>query len=75
MGRRESGRACSGQMRGIAVRACCAMWVRVYVTMDSWKSREAYEKFREKFAAEYEELHRKCEGMTVRERNLGAHES
>jgi hypothetical protein len=49
--------------------------VRVYVTMDSWKSREAYEKFREKFAAEYEELHRKCEGMTVRERNLGAHES
>jgi heme-degrading monooxygenase HmoA len=48
---------------------------RVYVTMDTWESREAYEEFREKLAAEYEELDRKCEGMTVREKSLGAQET
>lgn len=48
---------------------------RVYVTMDSWESRAAYEEFRQKFAAEYDEFDRKCEGMTVREKNLGAHEA
>ena len=46
---------------------------RVYVTMDSWESRAAYEEFREKFAAEYERLDAKCEGMTTRERNLIKH--
>ncbi len=44
---------------------------RVYVTMDSWESKTAYEEFREKFAAEYETLDRKCAGMTVREKHLG----
>jgi len=34
---------------------------RVCVTMDEWESRTAYEEFRETFAAEYEELDRKCE--------------
>jgi heme-degrading monooxygenase HmoA len=48
---------------------------RVYVTMDTWESREAYEEFREKLAAEYEELDRKCEEMTVREKSLGAQET
>ncbi len=43
----------------------------VYVTMDSWESRSAYEEFREKFAAEYKELDGKCEAMTVSERHLG----
>ena len=48
---------------------------RWYVTMDSWESRTAYEEFRGKFAAEYEELELTCEGMTVREKNLGANET
>jgi len=42
---------------------------RVYVTMDCWESRGAYEEFREKFAAEYEELDRQHEGMTVSEKH------
>jgi hypothetical protein len=45
--------------------------VRVYVTVDWWESRAAYEEFREKFAAGYEELDRKCEALTERERHLG----
>jgi len=44
---------------------------RIYVTIDSWESRAAYEEFRQNFAAEYEELDRKCEGMTVSEKRLG----
>ena len=44
---------------------------RVYVTMDSWESRAAYEEFRGKFAAEYEELDRECEGMKQAEKQLG----
>ena len=48
---------------------------RVYVTMDSWESRAAYEEFREKFAKEYGELDRECEGLTVIEKQLGEYES
>jgi heme-degrading monooxygenase HmoA len=48
---------------------------RVYVTMDSWESREAYEEFRGKFAAEYEKLDEECEGMTVKERRFGEYGS
>jgi len=44
---------------------------RVYVTVDSWESRAAYEEFREKFAAAYAKLDRECEGMTVWEMHLG----
>jgi heme-degrading monooxygenase HmoA len=44
---------------------------RVYVTMDEWESRAAYEEFRERFAKEYEELDRKCEGMTGDEKHFG----
>jgi heme-degrading monooxygenase HmoA len=47
---------------------------RVYVTMDSWESRTAYDEFREKFAAEYEELDRESEALTERERHLGEYE-
>jgi heme-degrading monooxygenase HmoA len=47
---------------------------RVYVTMDTWESRAAYEEFREKFAAEYEELDRKCEGLTKKEKQVGYYE-
>ena len=47
---------------------------RVYVTMDEWDSHAAYEEFREKFAAEYAELDRECEGLTVDERTLAEFE-
>ncbi|HXT27373.1 MAG TPA: hypothetical protein VN749_21335 [Candidatus Eisenbacteria bacterium] len=40
---------------------------RVYVTMDCWESHQAYEEFREKFAAEYAEIDRKCVGLTEAE--------
>jgi len=40
----------------------------VYVTMDCWESRQAYEEFREKWAAEYAEIDARCGGMTVEER-------
>jgi heme-degrading monooxygenase HmoA len=43
---------------------------RLYVTMDSWESRAAYEEFREKFAAEYAELDRKYQEITAREKHL-----
>jgi len=42
--------------------------------MDSWESRAAYEEFREKLAAEYEELDAKCDEFTVNERIIGEHE-
>jgi heme-degrading monooxygenase HmoA len=48
---------------------------RVYVTLDRWESRAAYEEFRQKFAAEYVELDWECEGMTGREEHLGEHEA
>ena len=47
---------------------------RVYVTMDMWESREAYDEFREKYAAEYAEIDRKCEGLTVTEMHLSAND-
>ena len=58
-------------------RGCCGMWEaeRVYVTMDSWESRAAYEEFREKFAREYAELDRECEGLAVIEKQLGEYET
>lgn len=44
---------------------------RVYLTLDFWESREAYEKFKKENAAEYERIDRECEGMTVRESRIG----
>jgi heme-degrading monooxygenase HmoA len=46
----------------------------VYVTMDSWESRAAYEDFRRRYAAEYEELDRECQGWTTSEKHLGVYE-
>jgi heme-degrading monooxygenase HmoA len=48
---------------------------RAYVTMDSWRSRAAYGEFRERFAKEYGELDRECEGMTIREKHLGEYQT
>ncbi len=44
---------------------------RVYVTVDEWESREAYEAFREKYAADYDRLDSKCDKLTVREESIG----
>jgi len=43
----------------------------VYLTLDLWESREAYEKFKKENAKEYERIDRECEGMTVKEELLG----
>ena len=42
-----------------------------YVTIDRWRSVDAYHSFRERFAKQYEALDRLCEALTVRETNLG----
>src|SRR6266436_116917 len=47
---------------------------RIYVTVDEWESRRAYEEFKEKFAAEYAELDRKCTSMTEKEGQVECHE-
>jgi hypothetical protein len=44
---------------------------RLYVTMDCWESREAYEAFRKKWAMEYAEIDGRCEELTVREAKIG----
>jgi heme-degrading monooxygenase HmoA len=45
---------------------------RRYLTLDRWESREAYEHFRSRFAAEYEALDRLAEGLTESEVHLGS---
>jgi hypothetical protein len=45
---------------------------RVYVTMDMWESPEAYEEFREKWAAECAEVDKKCDRLTVGEGHLAS---
>lgn len=44
---------------------------RTYLTLDFWKSREAYEAFLEKYRAEYERLDAECEAFTSVEAPLG----
>ena len=48
---------------------------RVYVTMDMWESRTAYEEFREKWAEEYAQIDEKCEMLTSAETQLSEFES
>jgi heme-degrading monooxygenase HmoA len=48
---------------------------RVYVTMDLWESREAYEEFREKWTSAYAENDRRCEGLSVVEKHLGTYDA
>ena len=47
---------------------------RVYLTLDFWETREAYEAFKKENAVEYERIDRECEGMTARETQLHASE-
>jgi quinol monooxygenase YgiN len=44
---------------------------RRFVTVDTWRSRAAYEAFRKAHAAEYRAIDEACESLTVRERALG----
>jgi len=43
----------------------------VYVTMDCWESREAYEEFQERWVAEYAAVDKKCQELTAKERKIG----
>jgi quinol monooxygenase YgiN len=42
-----------------------------FVTVDSWRSRAAYESFRKTFAADYAHLDEWCERIVAHERTLG----
>jgi mannose-6-phosphate isomerase-like protein (cupin superfamily) len=43
-----------------------------YLTVDRWRSAQAYHDFRDRFAGQYEALDRVCGKLTSRETNLGA---
>jgi hypothetical protein len=45
-----------------------------YLTVDLWASKAAYEKFREEYAAEYQDIDAKCEALTSEEKELGVFE-
>jgi len=45
---------------------------RRYLTIDSWISRSEYETFRKEFAAEFEELDKRCNLLTEDEGFLGS---
>lgn len=43
-----------------------------YMTIDRWKTEQAYKSFREKYANEYSALDKLCEGLTKEEKFLGS---
>jgi heme-degrading monooxygenase HmoA len=45
---------------------------RRYVTIDSWQSEAHFQRFKERFAAEYQELDKHCESLTVAEELAGS---
>jgi quinol monooxygenase YgiN len=47
----------------------------VFVTIDEWRSAEAYRAFRDAFRLDYEALDRMCEGFTVEESLIGTFET
>jgi hypothetical protein len=47
---------------------------RLYLTMDGWESRQAYEEFRAKHGAEYAALDKQCEDLTEMERHVVCYE-
>ena len=47
---------------------------RIYLTLDFWETREAYEKFKKENVVEYERIDCECESMTERERKVGEFE-
>jgi heme-degrading monooxygenase HmoA len=44
---------------------------RTYLTLDFWKSQEAYDAFRSRHAEEYKAIDTACESMTESEREVG----
>jgi heme-degrading monooxygenase HmoA len=42
-----------------------------FLTIDRWHSREDFDRFHLRFRAEYEELDRKCEAVTLEEKRIG----
>jgi heme-degrading monooxygenase HmoA len=45
-----------------------------YMTLDVWEDRNSYASFKERFAAEYQEIDQKCEALTQDERHIGTFE-
>jgi len=45
-----------------------------YLTVDRWRSEDAYARFRERFAEEYRALDERCKALTVREREIGGYD-
>ena len=43
-----------------------------YITLDRWKTEQAYKSFREKYSSEYNALDKLCEGLTKEEKFLGS---
>ena len=44
---------------------------REYLTIDRWEIADAFEAFKQNFAAEYHQLDEKCSAMTEHEQSLG----
>ena len=42
-----------------------------FITIDHWRSEAAFRNFRDRFAAEYEALDRRCAGLVRHEASLG----
>jgi heme-degrading monooxygenase HmoA len=45
-----------------------------YLTLDFWRSKQAYDAFRAKHASEYEVIDRECEALTAEQKSVGAFE-
>ena len=45
---------------------------RIYMTMDFWTSRQAFDEFKESNLARYKALDRKCEDLTESETEIGS---
>lgn len=48
---------------------------RVYMTLDFWESRDAYDIFKKLHKTEYDSIDRACEGLTLCETKIGEFES
>ena len=46
-----------------------------YVTVDAWATAEAFDQFKEAFAADYKKLDERCEELTEYEMKIGAFET
>jgi heme-degrading monooxygenase HmoA len=44
---------------------------RNYMTLDFWRSQQAYDKFRKRHLAKYKTLDQQCEDLTESEREIG----